>query len=53
LCVERGYTRLQWWVLDWNKPSIAFYRSLGAVPMDEWTVFRVSGEALQELGTSR
>ena len=53
LCVERGYTRLQWWVLDWNKPSIAFHRSLGAVPMDEWTVFRVSGEALQELGTSR
>ena len=51
--LERGYTRLQWWVLDWNKPSIAFYRSLGAVPMDEWTVFRVSGEALQELGTSR
>lgn len=49
-CVDRGYTRLQWWVLNWNEPSIAFYRKLGAVPMDEWTVFRVSGDALRELG---
>jgi len=48
-CVENGWSRFQWWVLDWNEPSIAFYRSLGAVPMDEWTVFRVSGDALVRL----
>jgi GNAT superfamily N-acetyltransferase len=52
ICVERDYERLQWWVLDWNQPSIDFYTSLGAVPMDEWTVYRVSGEALKKLGTS-
>jgi hypothetical protein len=40
---------LQWWVLDWNQPSIDFYKSLGAVPMDEWTVYRVSGDALKKL----
>ena len=49
LCVARGYTRLQWWVLDWNEPAIGFYRRLGAAPMDEWTVFRVEGEALAAL----
>lgn len=49
-CVRRGYTRLQWWVLNWNEPSIGFYRALGAVPMDEWTVMRVSDLALKELG---
>jgi len=48
ICVERGYERLQWWVLDWNEPSIDFYKSLGAVAMDEWTVFRLSGDALQK-----
>jgi GNAT superfamily N-acetyltransferase len=48
-CVRNGYTRLQWWVLDWNKPAIGFYESLGAVPMDEWTVFRISGTALNGL----
>lgn len=48
LCVERGYERFQWWVLDWNKPSIEFYKSFGAVPMDEWTVFRLSGGALKK-----
>jgi GNAT superfamily N-acetyltransferase len=48
LCTERGYERFQWWVLDWNKPSIEFYKSLGAVPMDEWTVFRLSGDALKK-----
>jgi hypothetical protein len=42
---------LQWWVLDWNQPSIDFYKSLGAVPMDEWTVYRVSGDALKKLGS--
>jgi GNAT superfamily N-acetyltransferase len=49
ICVEREYERLQWWVLDWNQPSIDFYKSLGAVPMDEWTVYRVSGDALKKL----
>jgi GNAT superfamily N-acetyltransferase len=48
LCIERGYERFQWWVLDWNEPSIEFYKSLGAVPMDEWTVFRLSGGALKK-----
>lgn len=47
-CVERGYSRLQWSVLDWNTPAIDFYRSFGAVPMDEWTVFRLDGDALDE-----
>ena len=51
ICVERNYERLQWWVLDWNEPSIEFYTSLGAVPMDEWTVFRLSGQALKKLGS--
>ena len=48
-CVRQGYTRLEWWVLDWNEPAIGFYRSIDAVPMDEWTVMRVSGEALGRL----
>ena len=43
--------RLQWWVLDWNEPSIAFYKSIGAEPMNEWTVFRVSGDALTRLAS--
>ena len=47
--LKEGLPRLQWWVLDWNAPSIEFYKSLGAVPQDEWTVFRVSGEALDKL----
>jgi GNAT superfamily N-acetyltransferase len=51
ICVERGYGRFQWWVLDWNAPSIEFYKSQGAVAMDEWTVFRVSGEDLNKLGS--
>lgn len=49
ICKERGYGRFQWWVLDWNEPAIEFYRSLGAVAMDEWTVYRVSGDALSQL----
>lgn len=49
LAVERGCGRLEWSVLDWNAPSIAFYRSLGAKPMDEWTVFRLTGEELASL----
>jgi GNAT superfamily N-acetyltransferase len=48
LCIEREYERFQWWVLDWNQPSIDFYKSLGAVAMDEWTVFRLSGDALKK-----
>ena len=49
LCVQRGWSRLQWSVLDWNEPSIAFYKSLGAELMDEWTVCRVNGPALTAL----
>ncbi|MFD9129989.1 GNAT family N-acetyltransferase [Kitasatospora sp. NPDC059571] len=52
ICTERGYARLEWSVLDWNEPSIGFYKSLGAVPMDEWTVFRLTDDALAELGGS-
>lgn len=49
ICVDRGYERLQWAVLDWNEPSIGFYKSLGAVPLDEWTMFRLSEDALKKL----
>jgi GNAT superfamily N-acetyltransferase len=48
-CVQQGYTRLQWWVLDWNEPAIGLYESYGAAPMDDWTVFRLSGAALHRL----
>ncbi|OLF06539.1 GNAT family N-acetyltransferase [Actinophytocola xinjiangensis] len=51
-CVQQGYTRLQWWVLDWNEPAIGFYHSLGAVPMDDWTVYRVTGDALDQLAVN-
>lgn len=46
-CRDEGLARLEWWVLNWNAPSIAFYESLGAHPMDEWTVYRLSGDALE------
>ena len=49
ICVERGYHRLEWWVLDWNAPSIGFYESIGAVAQDEWTRFRLDGPALDAL----
>jgi len=49
ITVERGYARLEWAVLNWNEPAIGFYKRLGAVPMDEWTVYRMSGAALQAL----
>jgi GNAT superfamily N-acetyltransferase len=49
-CNRRGYGRLEWAVLDWNEPSIAFYRSLGAEAMEDWTIFRLSGDALARLG---
>jgi GNAT superfamily N-acetyltransferase len=48
-CVEQGYTRFEWVVLDWNEPAIRFYRSIGAVGMDEWTVQRLDGAALAAL----
>ena len=48
--MERGLARFEWSVLDWNTPSIAFYRSLGAEPMDGWTVFRLTGDALRAVG---
>jgi len=48
--VERGCGRLEWWCLNWNKPSIDFYLSLGAEPMDEWTVYRLSGDNLKRMG---
>ncbi|KPF92698.1 diamine acetyltransferase [Novosphingobium sp. AAP83] len=50
LAIERDCARLEWWVLDWNEPSIGFYKSLGAKFMDEWTVMRVDGKALLRLG---
>jgi len=53
LAVERGCARLEWSVLDWNEPSIGFYKSLGARPMDEWTVMRVDGPALAALAGNR
>ncbi len=49
IAVERGCGRLEWWCLDWNTPSIDFYKSLGAVPMDDWTVYRITGETLKKL----
>ncbi|WP_235038129.1 GNAT family N-acetyltransferase [Microbacterium sp. 18062] len=53
VCVERGYSRLEWTVLDWNAPSIAFYRSLGAAPMDDWTTQRLAGDDLAALAAAR
>jgi GNAT superfamily N-acetyltransferase len=52
LAKERGCGRLEWWVLDWNEPSINFYKSLGATPMDDWTVFRLTGKTLDDLATA-
>ncbi|MBI3659036.1 GNAT family N-acetyltransferase [Candidatus Acetothermia bacterium] len=49
LAKERGCGRFEWWVLDWNEPAIGFYKKLGAVPMNDWTVYRVTGEALDKL----
>ncbi|WP_055490529.1 GNAT family N-acetyltransferase [Streptomyces sp. TP-A0356] len=50
ICVARGYERLEWSVLDWNRPAIEFYEALGARPQDEWTVYRLTDGALAELG---
>ena len=49
VCVERGYSRFEWTVLDWNEPAIGFYRSLGVTPMSEWTTQRLTGDALRDL----
>jgi GNAT superfamily N-acetyltransferase len=49
IAIDRGYGRLEWAVLDWNTPSIEFYRSLGAIPLDEWTAYRLTGDALSWL----
>ena len=49
IAVERGCGRLEWVCLDWNKPSIDFYKSLGAMPMDDWTIYRVAGDTLHRL----
>lgn len=52
ITVERGCGRLEWSCLDWNAPSIAFYKFMGAVPMDEWTVYRLTGETLKRAAAS-
>ena len=49
IAVERGCGRLEWWCLDWNKPSIDFYLSLGAEPMSDWTTYRITGDTLKEM----
>ena len=49
ICVDRGYTRFQWWVLTWNQTAIDVYQGIGAVPMDEWVVYRLTGDKLTEL----
>lgn len=51
LAKRRGCGRLEWWVLDWNEPAIGFYRTVRAEPMDDWTVYRVSGSALEDLAS--
>jgi GNAT superfamily N-acetyltransferase len=53
LAVARGCGRLEWWALDWNRGAIDFYRSLGAEPMSDWTVFRLSGDALERLAAAK
>jgi len=52
VAVARKYGRLEWSVLDWNEPALAFYRRLGAVPLDTWTMHRITGEALRSLAAS-
>jgi GNAT superfamily N-acetyltransferase len=53
IAVERDCGRIEWWVLDWNEAAISFYRALGAAAMDEWTVFRLTGDALTSLARAR
>ncbi len=52
IAVERGCGRLEWWCLDWNRPSIDFYLSMGAQPMEDWTVYRITGDTLTKLAES-
>ncbi len=52
IAVEHGYARLEWAVLNWNQPSIEFYRALGAVPMEDWTVYRLAGPALDRVAAA-
>ncbi|MGH3437591.1 MAG: GNAT family N-acetyltransferase [Sciscionella sp.] len=52
-CATHGYGRLEWWVLNWNAPAIGFYKSLGAEPMNEWTVFRLADEPLGRLSSGK
>ncbi len=52
IAVENGYARVEWSVLDWNEPSINFYRRLGAQPMDGWSTFRLTGDALEQFGSA-
>lgn len=53
IAIERGCGRLEWWCLDWNKSSIDFYLSLGAEPMDDWTVYRLTGETLLHMAEDK
>ncbi|HEV2639697.1 MAG TPA: GNAT family N-acetyltransferase [Actinocrinis sp.] len=53
IAVERGYRRVEWQVLNWNEPSIGFYKSLGAFPQDEWSVYRLTGDALDQLAAGK
>ena len=53
IAVERGCGRFEWWCLDWNKASIDFYRSMGAEPMSDWTVYRITGDTLKKLGDAK
>lgn len=52
IAVERGCGRLEWWCLDWNTPSIEFYKSMGAVPMTDWTTYRITGKTLEDMAKS-
>jgi GNAT superfamily N-acetyltransferase len=52
VAITRGAGRMEWSVLDWNKPAIGFYRAIGAVPMDDWTVYRLTGDALEQLAAT-
>lgn len=53
IAIERNCGRVEWAVLNWNEPAIRFYRSLGALPMDQWTVFRITGDALENLARNQ
>jgi len=50
ICVKKDYTRFEWWVLDWNTPAWDFYLAKGSIPMTEWTMHRMQGQALKDLG---